>query len=75
MEQIVEGTIDRGLESIASGLYIFSIVFGIALVLMGGVLLLFKNKDPKKKKNIANIGLVCLVIGVVAIISGLIQMK
>lgn len=74
MEQIVEGTIDRGLESIASGLYIFSIVFGIALVLMG-VLLLFKNKDPKKKKNITNIGLVCLVIGVVAIISGLIQMK
>lgn len=74
MEQIIEGTIDRGLESIASGLYIFSIVFGIALILLG-VLLLFKNKDPKKKKSITNMGLLCLVIGVVAIISGLVQMK
>lgn len=74
MEQIFEGTIDRGLESIASGLYIFSIVFGIALILLG-VLLLFKNKDPKKKKSITNMGLLCLVIGVVAIISGLVQMK
>lgn len=74
MEQIIEGTIDRGLESIASGLYIFSIVFGIALILLG-VLLLFKNKDPKKKKSITNMGLLCLVIGVVAIISGLVQIK
>lgn len=74
MEQIIEGTIDRGLESIASGLYIFSIVFGIALILLG-VLPLFKNKDPKKKKSITNMGLLCLVIGVVAIISGLVQMK
>lgn len=74
MEQIIEGTIDRGLESIASGLYIFSIVFGIVLILLG-VLLLFKNKDPKKKKSITNMGLLCLVIGVVAIISGLVQMK
>lgn len=74
MEQIIEGTIDRGLESIASGLYIFSIVFGIVLILLG-VLLLFKNKDSKKKKSITNMGLLCLVIGVVAIISGLVQMK
>lgn len=73
MEQIIEDTIDRGLERIASGIYIFSIVFGIALVLLG-VLLLFKNKNTLKKKNITNMGLVCLVIGVVAIISGLVQM-
>lgn len=35
MEQFIEHTIDKGLESIAPGLYIFSIVFGIALVLLG----------------------------------------
>lgn len=74
MEQIVEGTIDKGLESIASGLYMFSIVFGVVLVLLG-IVLLFKNKYPKKIKGITNMGLVCLVIGVVAIISGLVQMK
>lgn len=74
MEQIIEGTIDKGLESIASSLYIFSIIFGIALVLMG-VLLLFNRKDPKKKKSLLTRGLLCLVIGVIAIISGLVQMK
>lgn len=74
MEKIIESVIDNGLESIASGLYIFSIIFGIALILLG-VLLLFKNKDPKKKKRLTNIGLICLVIGVVAIISSLVQMK
>lgn len=74
MEQIIEDTIDKGLESIASGLYIFSIIFGIALVLMG-VLLLFNRKDPKKKKSLLTWGLLCLVIGIIAIISGLVQMK
>lgn len=74
MEQFIEGTIDKGLESIASSLYIFSIAFGIALVLLG-VLLLLKRKDPKKKRKLLTWGLVCLVIGVIAIISGLVQMK
>ena len=74
MEQIIEGTIDKGLESIASGLYIFSFVFGIVFVLLG-VLLLFNRKNPKKKKTSLTWGVVCLVIGVIAIISGLVQMK
>lgn len=74
MEKFIEGTIDKGLESIASGLYFFSFVFGITLVLLG-VLLLFNRKDPKKKKTSLTWGLVCLVIGVIAIISGLIQIK
>lgn len=74
MEQFIEGTIDKGLESIASSLYIFSFVFGIALVLLG-ILLLFNRKDPKKKKTSLTWGMVCLVIGVIAIISGLVQMK
>lgn len=74
MEQFIEETIDNGLESIASGLYIFSFVFGIVLVLLG-VLLLFNRKEPKKRKTSLTWGTICLVIGVIAIISGLVQMK
>lgn len=72
MEQILEGAIDNGLETISSGLYIFSIGFGIVLILLG-VILIIRIRGPKKKKSIANIGLVCLILGVAAIISGLVQ--
>ena len=74
MEKVIEGAIDNGLESISSGLYIFSIGFGILLLLLGAFLLL-KNRGSQKKKGIVNIGLVCLVLGVAAIISGLVQIK
>lgn len=72
MEQKIESAIDKGLDSVSSGLYLFSIGFGIVLIILGGFLLL-KNRGLQKKKGIANIGLVCLILGVVAIISGLIQ--
>lgn len=74
MEKVIEGAIDNGLESISSGLYIFSIGFGILLLLLG-VFLSLKNRGSQKKKGIVNIWLVCLVLGVVAIISGLVQIK
>lgn len=73
MEQKIEGAIDKGLESISSGLYIFSVGIGIVLIILGAFLLL-KNRGSQKKKGIANMGLVCLVLGVVAIISGIVQM-
>lgn len=72
MERRIEGAIDRGLESISSGLYLFSIGFGVVLIILG-VILLFRNRGPKKKNGAANIGLISLVIGVVAIISGFMQ--
>jgi hypothetical protein len=72
MERKVEGVIDNGLESISAQLYIFSVGLGIVLVILGAFLFI-KNKGSKMKKGITNIGLICLVLGIVAIISGLVQ--
>ena len=49
MEQIIEGTIDNGLENISSGLYIFSIGFGILLIILG-VIIMIKTKGLKRKE-------------------------
>ena len=73
MEKTIENAIDNGLESISSGLYLFSIGLGIALIILG-VILFFTNKGAKGKKGIANGGLICLVIGLISIVSGFVQM-
>lgn len=73
MEQKIERAIDKGLESISSGLYLFSVGLGFVLIILGAFLLLI-NRSPQKKKGLVNIGLVCLVLGIVAVISGIIQM-
>lgn len=73
MEQKTERAIDKGFEIISSGPYIFSVGFGIVLILLGAFLLL-KNRCSQKKKGIANIGLLCLVLSFIAITSGLLQM-
>lgn len=73
MEDIIENAIDNGLESISSGLYFFSIGLGFLLIILG-VILFFSNKGTKEKKGIANGGLICIAIGVIAIVSGIMQM-
>ena len=75
MEQKIEGAIDSGLESLSSGLYVFSVGFGIVLIILGAILL-FKSKErgSYKIKGAVNFGLISLVLGVVAVISGLMQM-
>lgn len=73
MEKTLENAIDNGLESISSGLYIFSIGVGIVLVVLGAIFFLI-NKGTNGKKKIANGGLICIVIGVVAIVSGVLQL-
>ena len=73
MEQKIEGVIDQGLESIATGLYTFSIGFGFVLIILG-VLLLFRKRRVKEKKGISYGGLICLVLGILAIFSGVMQM-
>ena len=73
MEQKIEGVIDQGLESISTGLYTFSIGFGFVLIILGA-LLLFRKRRVKEKKGISYGGLVCLVLGILAIHSGLMQM-
>lgn len=73
MEKIMENAIDSGLESISLGLYFFSIGLGIALIILGGILF-FTNKGVKGKKAVVNGGFICFIIGVIAIISGFVQM-
>ena len=50
MEQKIEGAIDSGLESLSSGLYVFSVGFGIVLIILGAILL-FKSKDRGSNKK------------------------
>lgn len=73
MEQKIEGVIDQGLESISTGLYTFSIGFGLVLIILGA-LLLFRKRRVKEKQGISYGVLVCLVLGILAILSGLMQM-
>ena len=72
MEAIIENAIDNGLESIASGLYFCGIVSGCAL-LVAGVILFISNKIAKNKKSITNASLICIVIGIIAIVSSILQ--
>lgn len=73
MEQKIENAIDNGLESIASQLYIFSVGFGVILIIIGIVLFL-TGKRSKDKRAKSNAGLICAIIGIIAIVSGLLQM-
>lgn len=73
MEKSIEHAIDQGLLSISSELYLFSILFGVVLLLSGGILLI-TNKGSHRKKRFANGGLLCFVIGIIAIVSGFLQM-
>lgn len=73
MEKSIENAIDNWLESISPGLYLFSIGLGIVLMILGAILF-FTKKGSKGKKAISKRGLACLVIGMVAVVSGLIQM-
>jgi len=71
MEKAIETAIDNGLESISSELYMFSV--GIVLIMLAIVLLLV-NRKSKGRKGITIAGLICLVIGIAAVVSGFIQM-
>lgn len=73
MEKIIENTLDNGLENISSQLHIFSIGIGIVLIILG-IILFFTNRGVKGKRSLLNCGLICVVIGIIAIISGLVQM-
>ena len=66
MEKAIETAIDNGLESISSELYMFSVGIGIVLIMLAIVLFLVNR--------ITIAGLICLVIGIAAVVSGFIQM-
>ena len=71
MEKAIETAIDNGLESISSELYMFSVGIGIVLIMLAIVLV---NRKSKGRKGITIAGLICLVIGIAAVVSGFIQM-
>ena len=71
MEKAIETAIDNGLESISSELYMFSVGIGIIML---AIVLFLVNRKSKGRKGITNAGLICLVIGIVAVVSGFIQM-
>lgn len=73
MEHKIENAIDHALDSASSGLYIFSVGFGIVLAIVG-IVLYFAGKRSKGKSSKANIGLICSLIGIMAIVSGIVQM-
>lgn len=73
MEKIIENAIDNGLESISSQLHIFSLGLGIVLIILG-IILFFTNKGSKGKRSLCNCGIICFIIGIAAIASGLVQM-
>ncbi|MBB4825577.1 uncharacterized membrane protein HdeD (DUF308 family) [Sporosarcina luteola] len=73
MERKFETSIDGILERISSQLYMFSIILGIVLVILG-IALILVAKRSKGKNGKANMGLISIIVGIVAIISGSIQL-
>lgn len=69
MEQRLDNFIDSFFGGMGSGLMIFNGVLGLALIVVG--IILMKKKSSSKNKNIA--GIVCVGIGILAIISGIVQ--
>ncbi|MEH7502253.1 hypothetical protein V7152_09545 [Neobacillus drentensis] len=73
MEQRIEKSIDQVLESASAQLYMFSVGLGIVLVILG-IFLFLAGKRTKGITGKTNAGLISVVIGIVAIVSGTVQM-
>ncbi len=71
MEQRIENFIDSSLENIAPLLYIFSIVGGILLIMIGSILIIKNKKTSTDKKKM--VGILMISIGLLALFSGIIQ--
>ena len=69
----MEKAIETAIDNISSELYMFSVGIGIVLIMLAIVLFLV-NRKSKGRKGITIAGLICLVIGIAAVVSGFIQM-
>ncbi|MFD1416057.1 hypothetical protein [Oceanobacillus jeddahense] len=69
MEQKMESSIDNALDAIAPQLFLFSIIIGTILILIGIVFMVKKSSTRK----LHTAGIICVGIGMIAIVSGLIQ--
>lgn len=70
MEQKIERYIDNALDNVASQLLGANIMLGIILIFLGIIFIVKKSA----KRNLKTVGWVCVGVGAVAIVSGLIQM-
>lgn len=68
MEQKIENTVDNTLEYVSRYLYTGSVILGAVLILAGVLFMI------RKRKIVNPISIVCLALGVTAIISGRFQM-
>lgn len=66
MEQRFDSFLNNLFSGMGSGLMILNAILGIGLIITG--IILIKNKSRKKTA-----GMVCIVLGVLAIISGIVQ--
>lgn len=73
MERRIETAIDNALESVSLQLNFFSVGLGIVLVILG-IVFFFTGKRTKGKKDKTNVGLICAVLGITSIVSGIVQM-
>ena len=73
MERRIESYIDNILENIASQLYTLSIILGIALLLVGIVLIAWNVKKSSRMLNV--VGIICLLIGMLSVSSAFLQLK
>lgn len=71
MEERIENYLDSSLESVAPLLYLFSVIGGIFLIIIG-IILIIKNKNTFNGKK-KMIGIACIGIGFLALFSGIIQ--
>jgi hypothetical protein len=72
MEEKIDKLVDMVLNSLSSRLYFGSIILGIALIILGIIFLL--EAKMRKNKAKSNIGLACIGIGILGIISGFVQL-
>ncbi|MGD7061136.1 hypothetical protein ACQCU3_06480 [Bacillus altitudinis] len=70
MEQKIEKYIDNALDNIAPQFFLSSIIFSTILIFLG---ITFSVKKSSTR-NLKTVGLVCVGVGAVAIVSGLVQM-
>jgi len=70
MEQKIEGFIDRTLDNFAPQLLWSSIIVGVIIILLGITFTVRRSST----KNLQTVGMVCIGVGVLAIVSGLVQM-
>ena len=70
MEQKIEGFIDHTLDNFAPQFLWFSIIVGVIIILLGITFTVRRSST----KNLQTVGMVCVGVGVLAIVSGLVQM-